>query len=60
MTAMYKWRVLIEYWNGKKIDKYFHNKSEAINFFNANYCHSLSAQILRYDGRVWTIKKFWV
>ena len=60
MILMYKWRVLIEYWDGKKVDKYFHNKSEAINFFNANYNHSLSAQILRYDGRIWITKKFWI
>lgn len=60
MISMYKWRVLIEDWDGKKVDKYFHNKSEAINFFNANYYHSLSAQILRYDGRIWITKKFWL
>lgn len=60
MISMHKWRVSIEDWEGKKIDKYFHNKSEAINFFNRNYCDSLSAQILKYNGKIWIIQKFWM
>ena len=57
---MYKWRVLIEYWDGRKVDEYFHNKSGAINFFNMNHYHSLSAQILQHNGKIWIIKKFLV
>lgn len=56
----YKWRVLIEYWDGKKIDKYFHNKSEAVNFGNINHYHSLFAQLLKYNGKIWVIKKFFI
>lgn len=56
----YKWRVLIELWSGEKINKYFHNKTEAIKFFKENYDNSLSAQIFKYNGRFWVTKKFWV
>lgn len=56
---MYKWRVIMENWDGQKIDKFFHNKSAAINFFNINYQNSLYAQILRYNGKIWIIKRFY-
>ena len=41
----------------KKINEYFHNKTEAMKFFNEKYSTSLATQLLKYDGQIWIIKK---
>lgn len=59
MTTM-KWCVYITGWDGKNTRMYFHNKTEAYTYFKAHYQHSLSAQILYYNGLIWICKKYYV
>jgi len=56
---MNKWRVTVSQFNHRSIDKYFHNKSEAIKFFNNynNYNHYAAIGLLKYNGIIWIPKK---
>lgn len=54
---MNKWRVIVIFnKNQKSINKYFHNKSEAMKYFN-NYIHSTTVELLKYNGTIWVSKK---
>ena len=54
---MNKWRVIVFFHSShKSIDKYFHNKSEAMKFFN-NYSHYATVELLKYNGIIWISKK---
>ena len=55
---MYKWRVLITPWNNQPvINKYFHSKKEAFQYFKENEYSHLAIQLLKYNGINWyTIK----
>lgn len=55
---MYKWRVLITPWDSQTvINKYFHSKNEAFQYFKENEDSCLAIQLLKYNGIRWyTIK----
>lgn len=54
---MNKWRVIVIFnKNQKSINKYFHNKNEAMKYFN-NYIYSATVELLKYNGTIWVSKK---
>lgn len=58
---MFKWRVMITFWDGTIIDKYFHNKTCAYQFCNINRGKNvLCAQIFKYNGQIWKYVKFYL
>lgn len=57
---MFKWRVMITFWNGSVINKYFHNKTCAYQFFESNYTKALAIQIFQYNGQIWKNIKFYL
>lgn len=57
---MFKWRVMITYWDGSVINKYFYNKTCAYQFFESNCTKVLAAEIFQYNGQIWKKIKFYL
>lgn len=54
---MKRYRVIIELYEGKKIEETFYNKTSALNFYNS-YVEYLSKQMLHFNGKIWIIIKY--
>ena len=56
----YRYRVLVTPWQGKSFNKYFFNKTSAIEYFNFYKKSALSIQYLYFNGKAWVCKKFFL
>lgn len=57
---MMKWRVILSTWQGHSINKYFANQTSARAYVKEMFPQVCCIQLLKYDGRMWIQKDFWI